>query len=294
MFTPTLSGGAVSWEAWQVPQCSFVYFWIQGGAGGGGGAFSRAAGVQGGGGGGGGTASLTRLIIPRIFLPDTIYMLIGNGGAGGAAGVAGSSGVSTFVCVQPDYTGSNNLYNIGISFNGGGGGAGSGTAGGTGGAAGPIADTSSAFAHFGIGQYLSGTAGTSGGTSGSASSSGLSASVRISEGRGGAGIISSAGSGGGVNASGIFPAYNPGANPGLDGWDFYAPQPLMTADVWGITPEPLGMVVYPGCGGGSQNATAGFNGGNGIHGSGGGGGGAGTTGGTGGKGGDGFVIATWW
>ena len=54
---------------------------IGGGAGGGGG-FSAGAATQAGGGSAGVTASVVTALVPMSFVPDTLYVLVGAGGAG--------------------------------------------------------------------------------------------------------------------------------------------------------------------------------------------------------------------
>lgn len=65
---------------WTKPKGSrLTYFWVVGGGGGGGGG----VGTNGGGGGGGGSGGVSKLIIPSILLPDTLYVSPGLGGSGG-------------------------------------------------------------------------------------------------------------------------------------------------------------------------------------------------------------------
>lgn len=100
---------------------------IGGGAGGGGGGTTLA-----GGGGGGGANTVTRVIIPLLFLPDTLYILVGAGGAGGTAGNAGTNGQRSYVTVYPNSSVFNIVCVAGAPTGGGAGTAGAG-AGGNGG-----------------------------------------------------------------------------------------------------------------------------------------------------------------
>ena len=74
-----------------------------GAGGGGGGGQTRASGA-GAGGGGGGTSGTARIIIPKIFLSNSLIVAIGQGGAGGGAGLAGSNGTVSSVYSNLDGT----------------------------------------------------------------------------------------------------------------------------------------------------------------------------------------------
>ena len=247
--------------------------------GGGGGGFTRASGAQGGGGGGGGTGAINRILIPKIFLPDSLIVIVGAGGDGGGANTVGSNGGSTSVAMNMGAAGNSTTLML-ISLAGGtGGNPGTGAAGGTGGSAG-AATAANVMAMVSLGEFVS-RAGIAGGD-GNATTNPLAGIygtgvIPLSAGRGGAGITTGnvAAAGGSISGRGFVQDVAGGANPGgrgIDGMFMYKP-----------------FVSLGGTGGGSANAAGGF-GGDGGPGSGGGGGGAGTTGGTGGRGGHGLVI----
>ena len=74
-----------------------VYMIAVSGGGGGGGGRTRASTVGGGGGGGGGCSGMVTLMMPAIFLPDSLKISVGSGGQGGAALAPGSPGVSSYI-----------------------------------------------------------------------------------------------------------------------------------------------------------------------------------------------------
>jgi hypothetical protein len=271
-----------------------VFILVVGSGGGGGGGFTRTAGSAGGGGGGGGTAALSRVIIPRIFLPDTLTVSVASGGKGGAPGTAGSAGSPSHVRFNPILNPTS--YNSFVITASGGGLAGGGTS-----VAGGFAGNQgfSTFAAENIiaslGEWVN-RIGINGGTGGFPTTTNLlygGESIPFSAGRGGGGINAAtpgtAQNGGGITGRGFVPDFaggtlgtggNPGGN-GINGMFMMKP-----------------FVSLGGCGGGSSNEKSGGNGGNGAPGCGGGGGGAGTSpgglGGIGGNGGDGLVIITCW
>ena len=116
--------GQFTWQTWHKPVGrSFLYMIVisPGGGGGGGGT----SGTVGGGGGGGG-ATFT-LQIPLIFVPDILYLDIGQGGIGGAA--ASNAGNTGAVDISNNYTASRSGAMITLA------GGGAGQTAGTGGAA---------------------------------------------------------------------------------------------------------------------------------------------------------------
>lgn len=278
-----------------------VFILAVGSGGGGGGGCTRTSGSAGGGGGGGGTGAISRLIIPKIFLTDSIIVQVpagGDGGAGGPFGAAGTSGSATTVWL-------NNLRNpvtsastlsgntILITANGGslagGGGSVSGGFGGSGGFTTSIQDMKMAS----LGEWTN-RIGINGGDGGFPASGNVlygGGSIPFTAGRGGGGINAATPGlerdGGGITGRGFVPDFAggtggngvPGGN-GINGNFMMKP-----------------FVSFGGCGGGSSNSNDGGAGGNGGPGAGGGGGGAGTSprsGGYGGKGGDGLVIICCW
>jgi len=268
---------------------SSIYIYALSAGGGGGGGFTRAAAAAGGGGGGGGTGGLATLLIPACFVPDTLFIRVGVGGAGGAAGVAGSTGRESLISIYPTSTVAVSNYLLRAS-NGGGGGGGAGT-GAAAGAAGTAAATSSVggsnLTGNGIANFFAGQAGTAGGaasnTPGTANTF-PTTGINVMGGTGGGGVLNTDQAGGAITAvtSSYISENRPqgalaGSNSGPGGFSLNN-----------------GLFYYPGLGGASSNAGVGGNGGNGGFGCGGGGGGAGTTGGTGGRGGDGLVVIIAW
>jgi hypothetical protein len=257
-----------------------------GGGGGGGGGVTRAAGANGGGGGGGGSASVTRTIISKYFLSNSLIVLVGAGGAGGAAGLAGTAGGQTIVSVNYATSTLTNL-NIALSQGGGAGNPGTGAAGGTGGASGAVvASTSMGMSSLGTFTSRIGIAGGDAILTGSPATIIYgSLALPLIGGRGGAGIGTGniSANGGAIGGRGVVESIAGGTAGGGNGIN----GKLMM--------RPFASVG--GTGGSSNSGGNGGNGGNGVAGSGGGGGGAGTAagvGGTGGSGGNGMVIITCW
>jgi hypothetical protein len=277
------------WMTWLKPRGkSMMNIVCIGGGGGGGGGFTRAAAAAGGGGGSGGSSAVTRLTIPLFFVPDMLYVQVGQGGQGvlSGGGTAGS-GVLSYVSVYPNTAPANTLA---VSGNAGaaGGGTGTGAAVGALGAAGSVA-TIANMPLAGLGHFdlIAGAAGVAGGAiaggNGTAQTIPVT-SVITSGGSGGAGTTSADFAGGAWTAisNTLLSEYRPatpaaGSNAGSDGIAIWKP-----------------LFFFGGTGGSSSNTLAGGAGGNGSYGCGGGGGGAGTTGGRGGNGGSGIVIITCW
>jgi len=267
----------------QLPKgVSMVYVITISAGGGGGGGFTSASGAAGGG-GGGGTGAVNRIIIPKIFLTDSLTVVVGAGGAGGAANTIGSNGGATSVGLNVTTGGGAQSFLLSITAGGGGGNPGTVGAGGTGGAAGATSSVNN-MAMTALGEFVlrAGIAGGDGNATG-APLAGIYGSgiVPLSAGRGGAGRTAGnvPAAGGSISGRGFVqdvPGGTSGGGTGVDGMFMRKP-----------------FVSLGGTGGGSSTGVGG-NGGNGGPGSGGGGGGAGTTGGTGGRGGNGLVIITCW
>lgn len=231
---------------------------------------SSATACSGNGGGGGGARS--RLMIRTKFLPSTLWV---KNGAGGAAG--GSNGGTSILAAEPVWSATNIIVNPGLG--GYGGVIPNGGSGGTVGSALALG----ASGHF---SSLAGGAGSSG-------ANGIPG-IQISATVMGAQVGGTAGGGhsatptnfaGGAFAPGVtgqtlFPPCDGGAVAGGAG----------LPAVW----LPRWLICTPATGGGSNFGATGGVGGNGFMGSGGGGGGSGLTGGAGGKGGDGFTLIGWW
>ena len=272
-------------QTWQKPRgCKFVYIFSLGGGGGGGGGVSGAAGTNRIGAGGGGAGGFNHQIIPAIFLPDTLYILVSTGGRGGNPNSNGSG------APQSNYIRMGNLIPAlpqGMSFNT--------PARGNPGQAGGAGGTSvgSATNIYGRSSIFSTPAIAQAGGGGGSAASGTSLNILFPVTAGAAGGGASAGgtsfAGGNINPNGFVPLIQGGQNPGdngQNGFGVYNTIDILTSS------NPF---FFTGGAGGAGNATGtGGNGGKGGFGCGGGGGGAGVTGGRGGDGGDGLVIISWW
>jgi hypothetical protein len=95
----------LQWKTWIKPRgVNWVYI-IAVGGGGSGSTGGRTASTTGGGGGGGGSGGQTTLLIPATFLPDTLYIQTGAGGAASTTGAAaGNAGIATYVAIEPSTT----------------------------------------------------------------------------------------------------------------------------------------------------------------------------------------------
>lgn len=279
----------VQWNQWIKPRGkSMMNIICIGGGGAGGGGFTRAAAAAGGGGGSGGSSAVTRVTIPLVFVPDTLFVQVGAGGQGvlSGGGTAGS-GVLSYVSIAPNTTASN-IIAISGAAGAVGGGTGTGAAVGAAGTAGTIAVIGSmplaGLGHFDV---IAGQIGVAGGAVAGANGTAQSiptTSVITTGGTGGAGTTSADFAGGlwtAISNSWLSeqrPATpSAGSNAGSGGFAIWKP-----------------LFFFGGTGGSASNAGVGGAGGNGSYGSGGGGGGAGTTGGRGGDGGSGIVIITCW
>lgn len=282
----------LQWHTWQKPRgIAFLSFIIIGGGGGGGGGFTRAASAAGGGGGGGGSSPIVRVTsLPAQFLPDILYVQVGDGGKGvGSGGGAAGSGLLSHVAIHPDSGNGINLIASSGNVASVGGGTGTGAAVGAAGAAGTVFTIGNAWAHLmGLLAIVgTGQAGAAGGAVAGAVGGAISfASLIITHGgSGGAGTTSADFAGGqhSPDNSAYFNTQRPATPPaGTTGHGSGGVQ------LW----KPF--YSFGGLGGSSSNAAAGANGGNGAIGAGGGGGGAGTTGGRGGDGGPGMVVIAAW
>src|ERR1044072_2915710 len=266
---------ATGWMPWLKPVNLTMCHILAMGAGGGGG---NGASGSAGGGGGGAAGSIDTLLIPLIYLPDTLFVKVGVGGAANTAGTA--SAVSLYPKV------STNEYFIIQGGNGGAGGNGTASAG-TGGSTGTgMSLTTATLAALGILQHPTSVSGGNGANGSNGAGAGSSITPLDGGGwmlSGGAGGGSNNPSNGGsINARGFSPLISGGtsAGAGQNGINMWKP-----------------FYSTGGAGGaGSSTAATGGAGGNGGRGCGGGGGGASAsgTGGAGGRGGDGIVIITCW
>lgn len=285
-----------NWVTWLKPQgVAMVSLFLIGGGGGGGGGRGISA-VDSGGGGSGGSSGVSRYIFPAWFLPDCLYVRVGNGGVGGTAGASGNGGAggngnNSYVALHPDTT-AQNLFGISNAVAATGGGGGTGTAGGAAGAAATIATaTSAVLGQWALGQnFIAGNIGIIGGDDAGAAGGDVTigTGIPILPGAPGAGIgAGDSFKGGDISALANTPfILSPGGaagatNPGGSGF-WFRPWPMF----------------YGGTGGGGQAAVTGGDAGGcdpTAYGAGGGGGAGGlTTGGKGGAGGPGLVVIGAW
>lgn len=280
------------WQTWNKPRgVTQSYMLAISGGGGGGGGQTRAAGVNGGGGSGGACSGIARLLVPAFFLPEILYVQIGQGGLGGAGGAAGSAGAHSYISFGHSTANPNVLLASGGATAPGG-----GLAGVIGGAAGGTIPTIPATPINSIGHWF-GNQGIAGGAGGgtAATPTAITAwgTIPLSPGAGG----------GGVTAANVAGANVIIGATAID-WGYRSYSASATiAPAGNITTDPNGgagvmswqpFFMCGGAGGASVNAGIGGSGGNGGIGCGGGGGGAGTTGGRGGNGGSGLVMIISW
>ena len=286
-------GSANNWKIWRKPiGATMSYMLLIGGGGGGGGGFSSAGNNDKGGGAGGGSGGISSLFIPSFFLPDTLYILAGDGGQGGATATIGTAGGISYVSFSPSIT----APNVVIQSNAlaaGGGGAGTATTA-TGGAGGTIAAITT-IGSLGKFSSIAGQAGASA-PSGAGNAAGTAitawATIPISAGASGGSTTGTNVAGGPITATAAtsFTYLNWPVTAGAVAAAGAATAGNGSAgvNVW----KPFRSSGAAG-GGTSTTAGGGVGGGAGI-GSGGGGGGAGVTGGRGGNGGPGMVLIMSW
>ena len=314
LFFPT---GTVStlWQTWTKPRgITMIYMIAISGGGGGGGGFTRATGVAGGGGGSGACSGMATLMMPAIFLPDSLKISVGPGGQGGAAGTTGGAGTNSYITLGAGLTTGITIPNVILASGATAPGGGAGGSGASGGAAG-IAPTVATIAAVGpmgkLGFFPNtGTVGNNGyvglvgqiggaqtGAIGTVYSGGWNV-LPFTPGASGAGIntaVQGGFLGGTINivnavdfADGAFspPLIIPGGTAG---------SAILAGGNGGSGIRSMKPFLHTGgAGGGSSDAQIGGIGGAGGIGCGGGGGGAGTTGGRGGNGGDGMVAIICW
>lgn len=296
------TANAPQWQQWIKPNgVTMVHMICVGGGGGGGGGQSSVNNK--GGGGGGGSGGISSLMIPAIFLPDRLSILVGFGGGGGAAATSGTTGNGSYIAFGSGITAGTAIPNLILSALGGSPGtAGNPGSGGNGGnivgisALGPIGKMG-IFPNLGTptAAGISGQNGIAGASSTTLSAAGLTAVWNTSP-------LSGGGGGGGASNS----AQGNGAPIVLTNPVDFANGNFQTSIAGGVGSSSGGgngnsgytslkpFLNTGGTGGGSSSSNAGGIGGRGGYGCGGGGGGGGTTGGRGGNGGDGVVIITSW
>lgn len=270
-----------NWQTWSKPRNAKMIEIFCLGGGGGGARTSNGTGNSGGG-GGGGSAGIVRGLIPAFLLPDTIYILVGKGGAGGAtSGANGVVGGISYIGLQPS-TSEQTLICKSSTVTAGNG------IGSTAGAAASISVVSlSAFGNLGLFTAIAGVAGSAGGALTPTPGGNQTAlgTTLVTGGAGGGGKNSGANASGGtvISASVILTSTvlgGVGTIPGVnyDGANGYG--------------SLIPFCGAGGAGGAGSPISTGGNGGNGWYGCGGAGGGGGNPSGNGGNGGDGLVIIT--
>jgi len=275
------SAGAGVWQTWNKPRGTKMIEIFCLGGGGGGARTTNAAGNSGGG-GGGGSAGIVRGIIPAFLLPDTLYILVGKGGAGGiTSGGAGTAGGISYVSLS-NSTSEQTLICKSSTATANGGSASAA------GAAATISVVSlSAFGDLGLFTAIAGVIGGAGGAL-TPTSGGNQTALGTNLVTGGAG-------GGGKNtgafASGatVTPATVILTSTVSGGLGTIPGTNMDGANGYGSLSPFCGT---GGAGGAGSPTSTGGNGGNGYYGCGGAGGGGGNPSGNGGNGGDGLVIIT--
>ena len=108
-----------NFQAWTIPPGVSALHITAIGSGGGGG--TAAFGTNRSGGGGGAPGGVVSVTVPRIMLPDTLYLHIGQGGAGGIGNnIAGQPGIISYVCIYPEINNGCILVQSSLSRPGGG------------------------------------------------------------------------------------------------------------------------------------------------------------------------------
>jgi len=290
-------GEATDWYSWNKPHnCKFVHIFCLGGGGGGGSGSGAAAALSRRGGGGGGSSGFTTGFFSAAFLPDTIYLQVGKGGAGGSGGssnTSGSAGPLSYVSISPTASVPQNILLQSGAAPAGPGVYGGGLGGG--GAAGTIWTASATnILITGLIVPVAGQVGGTGQTNPTPTN--ITVAGLTTGGAPGAGLGSIGQQGGSILGTGSVPTVIGGAaggssnntTPGGDGSSYYATYPSSTNYVTD------NLFFSGGSGGGSSDGGVAGNGGAAAFGAGGGGGGCGITGfgGRGGRGGNGLIIIT--
>jgi hypothetical protein len=270
-----------NWQTWNKPRNAKMIeiFCLGGGAGGG---VATISAFSKNGGAGGGSGGIVRGIIPAFLLPDTLYILVGKGGAGAiTSNTAGGSGGISYIALQPSTSEQTLICKSSTAV------AGSGQV--SGGAGATISVVAlSAFGNLGLFTAIAGVAGGLGGSNtGTAGASQAALGTNLTTGgAGGGGATSTAGVwavGGSITAASaiLTTPVNGGQTVGADGNSGYGKL------------QPFCGTGGSGGAGRDGSSGAGGNGGNGYYGCGGGGaGGSSTVVPRAGNGGDGLVIIT--
>jgi len=270
-----------NWQTWSKPRnAKFIEIFCLGGGAGGGYPNVLATGTVGP--SGGGSGGIVRGLIPAFLLPDTIYILIGKGGAGSkVSNTSGTNGGISYIALQPSTSEQTLICKSSTA------GASGGTPNGSAALAATISVVSlSAFGNLGLFTAIAGVNSSAGGANtGTAGSNTAALATNIlTGGTGGGGKTATVfGAGGNItSASAILTTQvNGGVANAQDGDSGYG------------TLQPFCGTGGAGGAGRSGSTGAGGNGGKGFYGCGGGGAGAGSAvGSSGGDGGDGLVIIT--
>jgi len=294
IFNPTTSSGLAGFQRWVRPSShSMVYMIAISGGGGGGAGGTNASHARGG--GGGACSGITRFLCPAIFLPDELFIQVGQGGAGGVNGGNGTGGTISYITTST----TNVLPNIVISGTtntpGGGQGGNNGSAGGTA----PTIATTQPINTFGIWFSIVGVVGRVGGPQGDNPGQDLDpwTALPISPGAGGSSNDTTDQDGGHVTTSALLNLVDIGYYATSIGYVARGGSTLTTSGINGAAGVNRFPFFSGGAGGASFVTTQSGAGGNGGIGCGGGGGGGSLTAGLRGKGGDGgpglVVIISW-
>lgn len=288
------------WQTWRKPR-GIKWVYMLGVGGGASGGCGVNTGTTSGGGAGGGSGSQTAIMVPAIFIPDTLYIACGNGGAAqNTSGAQGLPGLPTYVTIESDIGMdlNKNLFwaNPGLT---------TGSATTTNGGAASAAVAAATIGYMplsgrGFSNTLAGQAGVSGAAS---TANGLGSTPGV-----GGQMVTPGNPGGGCNGATAGFGGSLVAPSSILGGDFYASQGTASA-ASGATPAGSGdgglimrnyIMNYGGGGGGGATTTLGGIAGAGANGApgcgGGGSGGANTTNPTvkSGEGGPGFVLILSW
>ncbi len=248
----------LQWQTWRKPRgVKMVYMLCIGGGSSGGCGLNTS--TSSGGGAGGGSGGVSTLLIPAIFLPDTLFVQAGAGGRQPATLVSaavGVAGVASYVHLDG---GTSQIAQTTVIYANPGAATGTAattTAGGAAGTAAAVATiTNMSFAGRGLYQFFAGVAGSAGGTStgaGANITTAFQAGQIVTGGTGGGGASATPGAGGTIAGSsaptGAIPDYTTAA----------AASSGATAARPGYTPPATKFnMFYGGLGGGGGNTTAG-------------------------------------
>lgn len=285
--------GGTDFQIWNKPaNAKFVSIFCLGAGGGGGGGMVGTATTARRGGGGGGSGSYTLGTFSASQLPDTLFLLVGQGGTAGVGGASptnGGAGAISYVSVESDNIAINILLQAGtVAATGGNSGGNGGNAG-----VGSTVWAGGILNFLGLATAIAGTNGGAGAISVAATS--ITPTTIVCGGPSGGNTSTAAAfAGGNVVGSGFLNsiaggALGAGAATGGNGSAGFCPNIESNSK---YTPT----FFTAGSGGGASVSGQGGNGGAGAYGCGGAGGGAGFTGlaGAGGRGGDGLIIITAW